>query len=240
MLKGNRVVGIVREVYNKWERRAPLCPQHVRRLVQAGCQVLVQPSNRRVFTDGEYAAAGATVTDDLGGASVIFGVKQVPVENLLPERTYVFFSHVIKAQPENMELLDHVLENNIRLIDYETINEGGMREANQPAQVRPQPIAGPRCNAGRCATRLKDRAKVARVRTSAAPAASPGFPALVFRNAAFLPGTALAGAPPPSFAWSESPPDSEPNPPNSEASSPRSPSDMPLAPAPAARAPFMP
>ena len=71
-----------------------------------GLRVLIEPSNRRVFTNAEYEAAGAEITTDLSPCGTIFGVKQVPVENLLPDRTYVFFSHVIKAQPENMELLD--------------------------------------------------------------------------------------------------------------------------------------
>ena len=132
-LKGNKIIGIVKEVYNKWERRAPLCPVHVERLVKQGCRVLVQPSDRRIFTNIEYEKVGAEITEDLSPASVIFGVKQVPVEDLLPERSYVFFSHVIKAQPENMELLDSILENNIRLFDYETITVDGSR--NKPRLV---------------------------------------------------------------------------------------------------------
>ena len=127
---GNGVVGMVAEVYNKWERRAPLCPEHVRKLTKEhGLRVLVEPSARRVFTDEEYASAGAEITPDLSPAGTIFGVKQVPVSNLLPDRTYVFFSHTIKAQPENMELLDAILERNVRMIDYETINKDGLRSA---------------------------------------------------------------------------------------------------------------
>jgi hypothetical protein len=42
-------------------------------------------------------------------ASVIFGVKEVPIKNLLPNKTYFFFSHVIKAQDYNMPLLDALL-----------------------------------------------------------------------------------------------------------------------------------
>jgi alpha-aminoadipic semialdehyde synthase len=127
---GNGVVGMVAEVYNKWERRAPLCPEHVRKLTSLdGLRVLVEPSARRVFTDEEYARAGAEITPDLSPAGTIFGVKQVPVANLLPDRTYVFFSHTIKAQPENMALLDAILERNVRMIDYETINKDGLRSA---------------------------------------------------------------------------------------------------------------
>lgn len=92
-----------------------------------GYRVLVQPSDRRIFTNDEFREAGAIITDDLGEASVILGVKQVPVESLLPDRTYLFFSHVIKAQPENMALLDAVLAKRIRLIDYECITSSGVR-----------------------------------------------------------------------------------------------------------------
>jgi alpha-aminoadipic semialdehyde synthase len=128
-MRGNRTVGIVREVYSKWERRAPFTPANVKELVQKGLRVLVQPCNKRVFANSEYEEAGAELVDDLEPACAIFGVKQVPVDKLLPDRTYVFFSHVIKAQPENMELLDTLLEKNIRLVDYECICAGGERSA---------------------------------------------------------------------------------------------------------------
>ncbi|OWZ14658.1 Alpha-aminoadipic semialdehyde synthase [Phytophthora megakarya] len=119
----NKCVGIVREVYNKWERRAPLTPAHVQELVQCGVQVLVQPSTARVFSDEQYVRAGATLAEDLGPANVIVGVKQVPESALLVDKTYLFFSHTIKAQPENMALLDTILHRRVTLIDYECITE---------------------------------------------------------------------------------------------------------------------
>lgn len=84
-------VGIVRESYTKWERRSPLCPHHVKALIQEGIQVIVQPSTTRIFTDEEYRRVGATVSDDLQQASLIVGVKQIPAEKILPEKTYMFF-----------------------------------------------------------------------------------------------------------------------------------------------------
>lgn len=67
--------------------------------------------------------------EDISDASVIFGVKQVPVDSLIPYKTYCFFSHTIKAQETNMPLLDAILEKNIRLIDYEKIiDENGQRQ----------------------------------------------------------------------------------------------------------------
>ena len=38
------------------------------------------------------------------------GVKQPPLEHLIDDKTFVIFSHTIKAQPENMPLLDAILQ----------------------------------------------------------------------------------------------------------------------------------
>lgn len=116
-------MAIRRETQSVWERRAPLAPQHVKKLVKKGVKVLVQPSNRRAYPMAAYANAGARIQEDISEASVIFGVKQVPVDNLISNKTYCFFSHTIKAQPDNMDLLDAMLEKNIRCIDYEKMND---------------------------------------------------------------------------------------------------------------------
>eukprot|EP00735_Rhodelphis_limneticus_P001162 TRINITY_DN1172_c0_g1::TRINITY_DN1172_c0_g1_i1::g.17228::m.17228 TRINITY_DN1172_c0_g1::TRINITY_DN1172_c0_g1_i1::g.17228 ORF type:complete len:1067 (-),score=345.77,sp/Q9SMZ4/AASS_ARATH/39.05/0.0,Saccharop_dh/PF03435.13/5.1e-93,AlaDh_PNT_C/PF01262.16/3.1e-27,AlaDh_PNT_C/PF01262.16/63,AlaDh_PNT_N/PF05222.10/1.7e-27,Saccharop_dh_N/PF04455.7/1.6e-09,Shikimate_DH/PF01488.15/6.8e+03,Shikimate_DH/PF01488.15/4.8e+03,Shikimate_DH/PF01488.15/0.015,Semialdhyde_dh/PF01118.19/0.18,NAD_binding_7/PF13241.1/4.7 len=120
-LCGNGIVGIRREDKNKWERRVPLAPQHVKHLVDHGIKVVVQPSGRRVFSDEAYEKVGAHVQEDLSDCGTILAVKQVPIPLLMPDRTYMFFAHVIKAQPANMELLDAMLQKNVRMIDHETI-----------------------------------------------------------------------------------------------------------------------
>jgi alpha-aminoadipic semialdehyde synthase len=94
-------------------------------VVRLGIDVLIQPSSKRVFPDKHYEAAGAVVTEDLSAANAIFGVKQVPKENLLAGKTYLFFSHTIKAQLDNMALLDALRAKNVRLIDYECITREG-------------------------------------------------------------------------------------------------------------------
>ncbi|XP_022801173.1 alpha-aminoadipic semialdehyde synthase, mitochondrial-like [Stylophora pistillata] len=116
---GERVMAIRREDINVWERRAPIAPSHVAELVHKGIKVLVQPSTRRAYTMDEYERAGAVITEDLTPASLIIGVKAVPIDLLIPNKTYAFFSHTIKAQEANMPLLDAVLEKNIRIVDYE-------------------------------------------------------------------------------------------------------------------------
>lgn len=115
-------LGIRREDKNRWERRAPLTPYHVEELVrEQGRSVAVQPSERRIFTDDEYRAAGATVDDDLSGCRVILGVKEVPARLLLPGKPYLAFFHVVKGQPHNMPILRRALDLKCTLMDYEPI-----------------------------------------------------------------------------------------------------------------------
>uniref|UniRef100_A0A914PDV6 Alanine dehydrogenase/pyridine nucleotide transhydrogenase N-terminal domain-containing protein n=1 Tax=Panagrolaimus davidi TaxID=227884 RepID=A0A914PDV6_9BILA len=107
--RGTPCLGIRRETINAWERRAPLAPGHVKKLTKKGIKVLIQPSNRRAFPIQDYISAGATVQEDLSPAQLIISVKQVPIEQLIPNKTYAFFSHTIKAQQDNMDMLDVIL-----------------------------------------------------------------------------------------------------------------------------------
>ncbi len=125
---GANVVGIRRENINRWERRAPLTPKEVARLVaESDIAVVVQPSDTRVFGDESYARAGATVAEDLNPCDVIFAVKEVPPELILPDKTYVFFAHVVKGQPANMPMLAALRARGCSLIDYERIVDAGGR-----------------------------------------------------------------------------------------------------------------
>lgn len=78
--------------------------------------MLVQPSNRRAYPLQAYVNAGAYIQEDISDSPVIIGVKQVPIDNLLNDKTYVFFSHTIKAQEDNMPMLDACLDRNIRFV----------------------------------------------------------------------------------------------------------------------------
>jgi alpha-aminoadipic semialdehyde synthase len=119
-------LAILRETYDPWERRSPLTPRHVRQLLQqrTNLRILVQPCQRRIFPAFDYAQAGAILTDDLSMADLIVGVKRPADETtLLSEKTYLFFSHTVKGQPENMSLLETCLEEHVQLIDYERLLE---------------------------------------------------------------------------------------------------------------------
>ncbi|KAF9085531.1 hypothetical protein BGX23_009581 [Mortierella sp. AD031] len=113
-------VAIRREGKNRWERRAALTPEAVEKLIkETGIKVYVQPSTKRIFSDDKYRAAGAIIQEDLSVADVILGIKEVPVKDLIPGKTYVYFSHTHKGQKYNMPMLQDVLDKKIRLIDYE-------------------------------------------------------------------------------------------------------------------------
>jgi alpha-aminoadipic semialdehyde synthase len=72
--------------------------------------------------------AGAIIHEDLSIADVILGVKEVPIKDLIPHKTYFYFSHTHKGQTYNMPMLKSVLDKSVRLVDYELItNESGRR-----------------------------------------------------------------------------------------------------------------
>jgi alanine dehydrogenase len=123
-----KILGIRREDKNKWEARVPLIPEHVAQLVAHGYRVIVEPNPIRCIHDSEYARVGAELDDDLSHCDVIFCVKEIPKEKIIPDTVYVFFSHVIKGQEHNMPMLRRLLETNCTLLDYERIvDEQGQR-----------------------------------------------------------------------------------------------------------------
>jgi alpha-aminoadipic semialdehyde synthase len=126
------------ETYDKWERRAPLCPEHVQDFLRRhpDSQVLVQPSFHRIFSNQAYQEAGATIQEDLSDADVILGVKR-PESMKYEHKLFAFFSHVIKGQPENMGLLQETLDKKNALMDYECIVDDGM-QTTESCQERKQ------------------------------------------------------------------------------------------------------
>ncbi|MBL7905889.1 MAG: hypothetical protein JNL22_12775 [Bacteroidales bacterium] len=125
----SRFIGIRHEDKYVMERRAPLTPKHVERLIKNKMlDIIVQTSAKRVFTDQEYLKAGARIADNLKDCSLILGVKEMPESFFEQDKTYVFFSHVIKGQSYNMPMLRKMMELGCNLIDYEKIvDEQGRR-----------------------------------------------------------------------------------------------------------------
>jgi len=114
---------IIKERKNPPDRRVVFSPE---KLAEARAQYpqaefVVESSDIRVFPDEAYKALGFEVTDDVSDADVMIGVKEVPIENLVANKKYFYFSHTIKKQPYNRKLLLAMLEKNIEMYDHETI-----------------------------------------------------------------------------------------------------------------------
>lgn len=123
-------IGIIREGKTPPDSRVALTPHQCKWLQQQypEVEIYVQSSQGRCFADAEYIHEGIPVVESVQDCDVLFGVKEVPIDQLIPEKTYFFFSHTIKEQPYNRDLLRSILNKNIRLIDYEVLTtEQGMR-----------------------------------------------------------------------------------------------------------------
>jgi alanine dehydrogenase len=115
--------GIVRERKSPADKRAVFSPNELVKLktLYPEVSIKVESSAVRAFSDAEYKYQGIEVVDDISDCDVLFGVKEVPVEDLIPNKSYFFFSHTIKKQPHNRALLQGLLAKNIDFYDHETI-----------------------------------------------------------------------------------------------------------------------
>ncbi len=122
--------GIIQERKTPPDRRVVLSPRACQTVLSSfeQAKITVEPSDIRVFSDQEYTDAGIRVASDMEKCDVLLGVKEVPIDSLIPNKKYFFFSHTIKEQPYNRKLLLAVLEKNIELYDHEVItNPKGIR-----------------------------------------------------------------------------------------------------------------
>lgn len=122
--------GIIRERKNPPDRRVVFSPEACKDLLKnhEKMKIKIESSNIRTFKDTEYSDLGLEVTKDVSDCDVLIGVKEVPIEALIPNKKYFFFSHTIKKQDYNRALLNAVLDKNIELYDHEVItNSKGIR-----------------------------------------------------------------------------------------------------------------
>src|SRR5690606_23733204 len=117
-------IGIIREGKTPPDKRVPFSPEQAATLLQNfNAEVWVQPSPIRSYSDQEYLDKGLTLSEDLSNADILFGVKEVKIEDLIPNKTYLFFSHTIKEQPYNRDLMKAMIEKKITMIDYECLRD---------------------------------------------------------------------------------------------------------------------
>lgn len=121
--------GIIKERKNPPDRRVVFSPEALKKLKaeHPEAEIVVEKSDIRVFPDSAYESLGIELSEDLSDCDVLFGVKEVPVENLIPGKKYFFFSHTIKKQPHNRKLLRAILDKKIDLYDHETIVDSDFR-----------------------------------------------------------------------------------------------------------------
>tara|TARA_B110000046_G_scaffold9697_1_gene9852 strand:- start:4567 stop:5772 length:1206 start_codon:yes stop_codon:yes gene_type:complete len=117
--------GIIKERKNPPDRRVVFSPGKLKEFKNKfnTAALLVESSDIRVFSDQQYKEAGFEVTQDMTGCDVLFGVKEVPIAALIPNKKYFFFSHTVKKQPYNRALMRAILDKNIELYDHETITK---------------------------------------------------------------------------------------------------------------------
>lgn len=123
-------IGLLKEGKFPPDNRVALTPAQCKWLQKTypAIKILVQASPHRCFADKEYERAGIEVTDDLKHCDILFGIKEVPISELLENKTYLFFSHTRKKQHHNQKLLQTIIERNITLIDFECMeHEDGQR-----------------------------------------------------------------------------------------------------------------
>jgi len=118
-------LAIIKERKSPPDRRVVFSPKACQKLLKKypSLNIYIEPSNIRAYRDEQYIEAGLNLTSDLSECDVFLAVKEVPIENLIPNKSYFFFSHTIKKQAYNRNLLKAILDKNITLYDHEVITD---------------------------------------------------------------------------------------------------------------------
>ncbi|MCH2230132.1 MAG: NAD(P)-dependent oxidoreductase [Crocinitomicaceae bacterium] len=118
-------IGVIREGKVPPDKRVPLTPKQCKLLetVYPNVEVIVQPSPIRAYKDEAYLSEGISMNEDLSSCEIILGVKEVNISDLIPNKKFLFFSHTLKKQPYNRDLLKAIIDKKIQLIDYEALKD---------------------------------------------------------------------------------------------------------------------
>ncbi len=116
-------IGIRRETKPS-ERRTPLTPNAVKMLLdEHGIQTILQPFDKRAFSDEEYKEVGALINEDLSVCPIVFGIKEMDLDIFQSNRAFMCFHHVIKGQASNMPMLKHIMKTGSTMLDYEKVTD---------------------------------------------------------------------------------------------------------------------
>jgi alanine dehydrogenase len=123
-------IGLIKEGKVPADNRVALTPAQCKWIHKNSeeVEIIAQSSSVRCFTDREYETAGVKVKEDISDCDILMGIKEIPGDQLIPDKTYLFFSHTKKKQPQNQKMLQAILAKRITLIDYECLeHEDGQR-----------------------------------------------------------------------------------------------------------------
>ena len=116
-------IGLLKEEKVPVDKRVILTPEQCNRfkLAYPNIELVVQSSKVRCFSDDQYISEQIKVVEDISDCDILFGVKEVMKESLIPNKTYFYFSHTIKKQPYNRDLLVRMIDIGIKMVDYEVL-----------------------------------------------------------------------------------------------------------------------
>ena len=114
-------IGIIKETKVPEDNRVALTPRQAKKLMEKypQCEVIVESSDIRIFSDEEYRKEGIKVVKDMGDCDVLIGIKEPNITSLLPNKHYIFFGHFAKMQEYNRPLLQALMSKHITFSDYE-------------------------------------------------------------------------------------------------------------------------
>ena len=124
------VLGLIKEGKVPSDSRVALTPKQCKWFKDAypHWEILVESSPTRCYSNKEYEREGIKIVQDMSSADILLGIKEVPINQLIPNKTYLFFSHTKKEQSYNQALFHTMMDKHITLIDYECLeHEDGQR-----------------------------------------------------------------------------------------------------------------
>ncbi len=114
------------------EHRAPLTPSDAAKLVEAGFDIRVEESERRVFDDAAYATAGCRLVDAgswIGAPAEAFvlGIKELPEDGTPLSHRHIYFGHAYKGQAGARDLIGRFIAGGGTLLDLEFLTDSENR-----------------------------------------------------------------------------------------------------------------
>ena len=79
---------IIKERKDPPDRRVVFSPEKCQEVIKKfpDARIIVEASDVRIFPDEAYREAGFEVVEDISAADVMLGVKEVPVDALIPNK----------------------------------------------------------------------------------------------------------------------------------------------------------